>query len=201
VKTPVKLAIAIVLFLSSSVCYAEDAWLTLTERYKAAFDSRDYVLAEQLALQEMQLFIDKRENNSNRLVYTLLMLGEIYHIENKIAPAEENYRKAYEMSKTQGSIPATSRLLICSHLGNILVDDSKFDEAETMLRSCVNKTPPPSFDKDDFVARSAFINALQRKGKLDEAESMSRDTLQWVQKTLPPDSTETADSLNMLSMP
>jgi len=200
VKTPAKLAIAILLFLSVRLCYADDPWLTLAERTKTAVASKDYVLAEQLASQEMQLFVDKKDNNLNRLVYTLFTLGEIYHIENKIALAEENYKKAYEMSKAQGDNPSISRLLMCGRLGTILVDDSKFDEAETTLRSCVNKSPPPSFDKDDFLARTAFISALQHQGKLDEAESMSRDMLQSVQKALPPDSPEIADSLNMLSL-
>jgi tetratricopeptide (TPR) repeat protein len=199
-RTTLTLFITTFLLLSACLCHAEDAWLTLAERSKTALDAKDYPLAEQLSLQEMQLFVDKQEAKLDRLIYTLYTLGEIYHAQNKIAQAEDNYRKAYTLSKAEGDHPSISRLLICGRLGAVLLDDSKLDEAESTLRGCVSKMPPQSFDQYDFVARSAFISMLQHQGKFEEAESTSRDWLQAVQRELPPDSMEIADSLNMLSL-
>ncbi len=200
-KTPLKVAVLILLLLSSYVCHATDTWATLSVQINSAMKAKDYAQAEQLAIKTLQLFESGQETNIHEQVYTLYTLGEIYRAQNKIAPAENYLKKAYEISlRSEGDKPGMSRVMMCGHIAEVLLDDSKADEAENLLRSCLPKSPPQTFDKDDYEARNRLIRALQFKKKLDDAETMSKDQLQYVQRALPPDSIEIAEGLNALSL-
>jgi tetratricopeptide (TPR) repeat protein len=193
-------AITIFLLLSPYLCFADDAWAALITRTNSAVEARDYAQAEQLADETLQLFENKQEDKLDRLIYTLYNTGEIYHAQTKFPQAEHYYKKAYELAlKSENDNPALPRMHLCERLGVSLLDNSKLDEAESTLRSCVNKVPPASFDRNDFRARIALIDALLLKRQFVEAESIARDQLQYVQKTLPENSMELADSLSQLS--
>ena len=163
--------------------------------------ANDYVQAERLAIQALQLFESGQETNIHKQVYSLYTLGKAYRVQNKITPAEDYFKKAYETSlRSEGDKPSIPRVRMCGDLAEMLLDNSKADEADTLLHSCLPKKPPQSFDKNDYETRNELIRLLQFQRKLDDAETIARDQLKYVKRALPPDSSEIAESLNALSL-
>jgi tetratricopeptide (TPR) repeat protein len=148
---------------------------------EAKADAAEEPLQRALAIRERLL-----GPQNPAIAVALSKLGQAYRLENRLAKAEQAYRQALAIERTQAPSPDLSETL--NNLGNVLASQRRWKEAEALLREAIATWEKLLGPEHPSVAAGLgnLAALLQSRNRYDEAERLIERARQIDEKSLPP---------------
>ncbi len=138
----------------------------------------EYDKAESIIIKSVNIFKKYNEKNKSNYAMSLYYLADIYIIKGQFANAEKCLVEAGEILKIDGE-QSPKYIQILSKIGYLYLEDKSYDNAEIILKKCIELTEKTSGIKNaNTLANKNNLSLVYLKTvRLNEAENLNKEVL------------------------
>ena len=139
-------------------------------------------------------------DRSNETAMSLKNIGLIYHYKGDFEKTEIYYKKSLEMLKSIEIKPSFERALVLDTYGTLMTDQGEYEKAEKITKEALKIAETIRTDDPDVAQiKNNLATSYNYLGKLDEAESLYKESLRVFKKNFGNFHIRVSSSLNNLA--